>query len=533
MSEEIAEAAVEGAHGEEWLNQYHSLMEIFEELTFREKVHKLFHGLKQPVDSGEYKWAKLQLLRLSAPISAVVVPILVLVILTTLAVVRPPSRIVEVQIIEPDTLEDLEEIEDIIEEPLEPPEVEMEIPDEAVMTDFENPNPTPSQDFSPVPADFDSVAIVKSPVILKGILGSRSPGMRGSLLGQHGGSGATELCVMRALRWLKKNQNPDGSWPTVKPASTALALLTFLAHGETPASDEFGYTVESAIRWLVDNQEASGHFKGRDGHDYSHPIAAYALCEAFALTKIPMVKEAAEKAIQLVIDGQHASGGWDYNLKDSQRDDTSYMGWCAQALKAAYLSGVDANGLDAAMKKSIAGFRKNCKMGDYATFGYTSPGNTGLTGVGVLCMQLLGAAKSREVTGGLAALEKTTFNWDGTGTYNKNYYWYYITQAKFHEGGDTWKNWNKMFSPVLIKNQIIEKNAIMGPNGKMVDIGHWAPDKELSGHTDPEGRVMNTCLCALQLQVYYRYLPTFKTPKEIEEEVVLEDENEDIEIEIL
>ena len=34
---------------------FHSLMEIFDELSFREKWKKVFHGIKQPKDTGEYK----------------------------------------------------------------------------------------------------------------------------------------------------------------------------------------------------------------------------------------------------------------------------------------------------------------------------------------------------------------------------------------------------------------------------------------------------------------------------------------------
>jgi len=530
MSAEIEESVQH--MDEEWLHQYHSLMEIFEELSFREKVRKVLNGLKEPKDSGEYKWAKLQVLRLWAPVSAVLVPVVAVIVLMSLAVIAPPSRKYEVTMLEPEVLDDLEEFEEIIEEPLEPPEVEMEIPDEAVVTDFDNPIPTPSTDFSPKPADFDSVAIVKSPVILKGILGSRNPGARGSALARHGGSGATEGAVLRALRWLKKNQNSDGSWNKTKPAMTGLGLLTFLAHGETPGSEEFGYTVEAAMRWLVENQDASGHFNGRDAHDYSHPIATYALCEAFALTKIPMVKDAAEKATKVIVLGQNASGGWNYNCDRSGRDDTSYMGWCAQALKAAKLAGLDVEGLDNAMDKAINGFKKNyTASGGYGVFGYTSPANTGLTGVGVLCMQLLGQSRSPEVKNGLLSLDNTTFNWEGGGTYNKNYYWYYITQARFHAGGNSWDSWNKLFSPVLVNKQTVIPKAIQDAKGKMVDIGFWEMANEITGHTD--GVVMDTALCALQLQVYYRYLPTYRTPKEIEEEVILEDKEDDIDVEIL
>ena len=337
---------------------------------------------------------------------------------------------------------------------------------------------------------------------------------------------------MRALRWLKKNQMDDGSWPKCKPAMTALAILSFLAHGETPASVEFGPTVEKAIRFLVDGQDSDGHFAGRDGHDYTHPIATYALCEAYGLTKVPMIKYAAEKAIDVVIDGQNPSGGFNYNLKPSERDDTSYMGWCAQALKAAKMSGLANDGIDQCMTMAVAGFRKNGSGGSSnAGFGYTGPGMAGLTSVGTLCMQLLGKAKDPLVLGGIANLSGSTYNWEGGGKHNQLYFWYYTTQAMFHTGGKTWESWNALFKPVLIDNQTIIEDGIMGPKGEMVDIGFWEVAKEVSGHTD--GDVMNTCLCALQLMVYYRYLPTFQEVTHVEDsvaEAAADDDDVDIDI---
>jgi prenyltransferase beta subunit len=520
---------LDGIQGEPQLDGFHSLMEIFDELSFREKWHKVFEGLKEPIESGQHKWARLQCIRLSAPAAAVVVPLLVLVLLVTLGFLEPPRRTYTVEVKEPEPIEELEEIEKI-EEEIIPPE-DFEIPDDVVITEMTD-DVSPPMDFSPQPAPLDSVALTKSPVVLRGILGSRNPGARGSLLGRHGGSGLTEHSVLLALRWLKKNQNSDGSWDNVKPAMTALALLTYLAHNETPASEEFGATVERAIKWMLENQEGSGHFNGRDGHDYSQPIAAYALCETYAMTKIPMVKDAAERAISIIVSGQHASGGWNYNCDAQDRDDTSYMGWCAQALKAAKLSGIEVEGVDTAMRRAIAGFKKNYSGGEYGSFGYTEPGRTGLTGAGALCLQLLGAAKSPEAKGAMQTLAETTFNWEGGGTFNQNYYWYYITQAKFHEGGNTWNTWNKMFSPVLVKRQTIIPKAIEDAHGKLVDIGFWDMNRELSGHTD--GVVMNTCLAALQLQVYYRYLPTYQTPTELpEEELEFTDDSADVDIQIL
>ena len=67
---------------------------------------------------------------------------------------------------------------------------------------------------------------------------------------------------------------------------------------------------------------------------------------------------AAEKALAIVVEGQHSSGGWDYNCKQSMRDDTSYMGWCVQALKAAKMGGLEHPGLDAAMARAVKGMQK-------------------------------------------------------------------------------------------------------------------------------------------------------------------------------
>ena len=51
------------------------------------------------------------------------------------------------------------------------------------------------------------------------------------------------------------------------------------------------------------------------------------------------------------------------------------------------------------------------------------------------------------------------------------------------------------------------EEKIEGPDGREFDIGYW---KNTDAHG--AGDTMSTCLCALQLMVYYRYLPTTKVP---------------------
>ena len=320
---------------------------------------------------------------------------------------------------------------------------------------------------------------------------------------------------------------------------TGLALLTFLAHGETTDSRcvEFGPTVEKGIKYLIENQAENGLFKSADGNNYAHPIATYALCEAYSMMRTPNLKEAAEKALRHIVRGQHPNGGWDYNMRQSERDDTSYMGWCAQAVKAAHIArNLEVDNLDAVFRNAVNGFKKNANPS--GGFGYTDRGRGGLSGVGVLCMQLLGAGKEPEVNDALAFLDDCAFSFPDwkrqpySGA-SPVYYWYYITQARFQAGGDRWDGWNRQFQPELVKRQIVVKGAIAGPDGTLRDIGYWdspsagehhggggAPIEAVAWNDGKEvpvkgtlgGRVQDTALCALQLMVFYRNLPTFQTP---------------------
>lgn len=502
--------------------RYHDMMELFEELSFSEKWNKVSAGLKMPKDSGDYKWARLQMVRLSAPAAAIVVPVILILVVGLLAAIAPPpSPRVEVQIIEPEQVEELEDIEEEI--PPDPPEPEEVEPTDVISDQpYAGADPTatpgPIADFSPQPTAFDAVAIIKSPVIMRGIYGSRSPGARGAALAGGGGGSATEAAVLRALRWMAKTQASEGSWGKTKPAMTALALLSYLAHGDTPSSEEFGLTVEMAIKFLLDSAgEGSGKIKGSDGHEYTFPIATYALCEAYGMTQVPDIKYVAEKMLERVIKGQHPSGGWNYNLKQDDRDDTSYMGWCAQALKAGVAANFEVDGLQEAAKKSIDGFKKNFG-GDYngGGFGYTGPSkNHGLSPVGTLCLQLHGAGGSDEALGSLKTYEQDpkwqTYDVDN-GAVGKDsiYYWYYLTQVKFHVGGETWNKWNAMFSPELVRKQTViskEQSGYTDHKGTPRSIGYW---DQYKGHGSNEGDIFGTTLCTLQLEVYYRYLPTFK-----------------------
>lgn len=539
---------------------YNEMIRLFEELSLPQRIKKTFHGLNQPKDSGDYKFAVLQMQLLSAPVLALVITVLCVCLLLSIQKRTDTKQSAfGVDFIEPK----LPPILDPIEPPILQDPIEFTIADfkfngpDVVIDPMPTSAPAADKPASPQPAKIESVANIKSVLVMKNIWTCRTPGARGAAREELDGSDAGEESVMRALRWLKAQQLPDGSWPGQPTAMTGLALLSFLAHGEKPDSAEFGPTVERGLRFLIDNQAENGLFKSKDGNNYAHPIATYALCEAYTLTQVPMLKEAAEKAVRHIVRGQHPSGGWDYNMKQSDRDDTSYMGWCAQALKAAHMAGdLDVEGLDEAYKNAPVGFRRNAhKSGG---FGYTDKGRGGLSGVGVLCMQLLGAAKETEVGSTLAYLDACGYSFEDweKQPYNGGspvYYWYYITQAMFHSSRERWDRWNAKFQPELIRRQVVVKNAVEDAAGDRRDIGYWdspsksehimaggASDKAVryekgvpvEGTTTLGARVQDTCLSALQLMVFYRYLPTYKTPKEVIVEAPPEIATADVNIKI-
>lgn len=76
------------------------------------------------------------------------------------------------------------------------------------------------------------------------------------------------------------------------------------------------------------------------------------------------------------------------------------------------------------------------------------------------------------------------------------YYWYYATLALFQHQGEHWRRWNQ-----AVTEQLLEHQHRDGPSAGTWDpVGEWAP---------VGGRVYQTALCTLMLEVYYRYLPLY------------------------
>ena len=412
MSEEVEEIIEEEVplSAEELFEQHKAEIDAaFEEKGFFRRLGDMFSGLSQPKNSAEYKLAKTELQRLAAPLAAILLPTLGVIVLIVITAIQGQTKqtilvdVARAQDEEAELEEEEEQPEEIVETPPdEQVDVTVDTPNIAV-SDVVTPSPTPpNENVTVKPAPQDSVALIKSPVTMKSMTGSRTPGSIGAMTrgGAGYGDAATEGAVLKALRWLKKTQQPNGAWSGTI-ANTALAVLAYLAHGETPASKEFGQTVQNAIQYLIDNQtlnkDDEATYRGVDGNEYATLICTYALCEAYGMTRNPNAKIAAIKGMERIINNQSPTGGWDYKMnKTSTRDDMSYEGWALQAIKAGKMAGLHPDGLDECIKKAIKCLKTRNFRG--LGFNYTAGGNpTGLTATGCLCMQLLGYMNETEV----------------------------------------------------------------------------------------------------------------------------------------
>ncbi len=117
-----------------------------------------------------------------------------------------------------------------------------------------------------------------------------------------------------------------------------------------------------------------------------------------------------------------------------------------------------------------------------------------MTAEGMFVQQLLGADRTEvRMASSAEYILAHPPRWKPDGN---TYYWYYATLALFQHQGTAWKQWNEAVKEQLVSHQKVGGKA----------AGSWDPDDRwaLVG-----GRIYQTAMCTLTLEVYYRYLPSF------------------------
>ncbi len=351
----------------------------------------------------------------------------------------------------------------------------------------------------------------------------RSPGNRAAALKRGGGTGLSEDAVERALQWLARHQNRDGSWSfghtrndrcsrfanpgsnESKCGATGLAVMTFLGAGHVHTSkNKYQSNVRAGIAYLLKKMVVHKnrgrlfeYARGGSGHMYCHGMAACALTEAYGTTLDPKLRGPAQLSLNYIIDAQHPDcGGWAYMPK--QGGDTSIVGWQIMALKSGRLSylRVPSSVMDGANKWLDRVQSKDARTdpGVGCYYGYRQSGDRGnapeaMTAVGLLCRIYLGTPRNDPgFRKGLAQLVECGPNSD-------MYFNYYATMALFQRcraDDYLWEQWNTQMRDYLVREQV---NG--GP-----DDGSWYINGGMAGNG---GRLFITGMAAMTLQVYYRY----------------------------
>jgi hypothetical protein len=346
--------------------------------------------------------------------------------------------------------------------------------------------------------------------------GGMGHGDRYNMPGCIGRTPQSERAVNAALVWLANHQLYEGNWSLqhyvarcsdkscsgtgeilADAGATALGLLPFLAAGQTHKSHgPYKEHIRKGLDWLIRHQQPDGNLaKGAAQMMYSHGLATIALCEAYGLTGDKLVGRAAQGAVNFILAAQNtADGGWRYNPGDP--GDTSVVGWQLMALKSAHMAGLNVGG---SAFSSTSKWLDAVAVHDGAEYAY-QPGqgpSPAMTSVGLLCRQYLGAKRESAMLGNGMSYLMNHLPDDG---FPNVYYWYYATQVMHNMSGYEWDAWNHKIRDLLVRTQI--RNVGECANGS------WAPANDAWGMRG--GRLMQTSLSTLTLEVYYRYLPLFK-----------------------
>ncbi len=370
------------------------------------------------------------------------------------------------------------------------------------------------------------VEVASAPIASRGVpdaYADRFAADRAELVRRRGGSAESEAAVQNALQWLADNQSADGRWDADRygaghetaalgqnrqgagaradTAMTGLALLAFLGAGNTHQHGDYAKNVRRGLEFLIASQGSDGNLAGQAetyAYMYCHGMATFALCEAYAVSGDKRLEGPAKAAINYTLGGQiKATGGWRYRQIESpgEQGDTSQLGWQWMSLKSAEMAGID---VPPAAREGVARFLTRVSSGPSGGKASYRPGERAtrtMTAEALVCREFLGMPRTNP-----AADEAANFVLEelpGSSKINL-YYWYYATLGMYQLQGPYWDRWNQAMQNTLVPRQRTDGEA----------AGSWDPECIWGGYG---GRVYSTAMSALCLEVYYRYLPLYRS----------------------
>ena len=313
-----------------------------------------------------------------------------------------------------------------------------------------------------------------------------------------------DASIRRALSWLASEQQASGAWTTSdfgeSTATTALAMMSFLAGGHVPEEGPYGQQITRGVGWLLSQQHENGLLVGKErshGPMYSHGIATLMLAEVSGMvdpSQSEQCRVVLQRAVKLIVDAQNHpksaehDGGWRYQPTSSDSD-LSVSAWQLLALRAAKDIGCDvpAENID----RAIAYIQRLHVKHD-GGFGYMVGHGSSVTrsGTGIVALEVCGEHRTAETLSAAKLILSRPL------TKGEQYFYYgayYCTVGMFKVGGDEWRQSREALYRTILDLQH--------------PAGYWNPE---DGTERQAGRVYSTSLAVLALAIEYGYLPIYQ-----------------------
>ncbi|HEU4395603.1 MAG TPA: prenyltransferase/squalene oxidase repeat-containing protein [Planctomycetota bacterium] len=272
--------------------------------------------------------------------------------------------------------------------------------------------------------------------------------------------------VRRALRWMVKQQIPDGSFSVpvmgddgkavpdeqrkkakYRTGITGLAAIALLGHVRHDLTDEFEPALDRSLAWIVAAQKSNGSFTGMI---YEDAICTLALIEADRILKKPGMAEPATRGLVFLQDAQNSDGGWKYSARKPPSD-VSVTGWALQALLHAESGGYE---LRPGTVDSAFGYLD--RMTDPATkqtqYQVPGGGNPAMTAVALFC-RLRRSMGPEDDTVRLAAEFLARHPPHSASMKRSSYATFYASDAMSRLGGSWWRKWAPSLKKTLLDAQ--------------------------------------------------------------------------------
>jgi hypothetical protein len=338
-----------------------------------------------------------------------------------------------------------------------------------------------------------------------------------------------DSAVERALDWLAKEQQADGSFPSIdvgQPGVTSLCTLAFMAHGHNPGEGKYGGQLERAAAFIMSCQKQNGliALTGPDGPHidrnvswelgvtmaYDHAISSLTLSEIYGMGKAKRaepVQHAIDKSLAATLamqrwpkDHEADKGGWRYILDFDDKDsDLSLTGWNLMFLRSARNAGFDVP--KQSIDDAVAYIRRTFEKDEGVFIYTTATGDShsrAMAGAGILALAHAGYHDSDEAKqSGEWLLRHPFTEYNGNNGIRMDRYHYSLFNAcygMYQLGGPAWAE----FFPPTVRTLLASQEA----------DGSW--DAESFQRDRAYGKAYTTAMVVLSLGAPNQFLPVFQ-----------------------